>query len=362
MGASIPRTLDDVDAAWVDAALKEGGALKSASVSMIEPEPIGVGVGLLGDLLRLQLHYDGDDEDAPSTVIVKLPSHHEANRAQGMLFGFYEREIRFYRDVAPGVRIRVPRCYWSGMDPDAGLFALLLEDFSTLQMADQVAGVSPDRAMAAVRSLARFHADWWETDDLESLEWMPYSNGPVTMQAVGVYERGWEPFLEHFGGGLSQEARLLGERVRDHFAGLLEQLGQSPRTIVHTDFRLDNLFFGHGDEVGIIDWQLSTRGRGVYDVAYLLCQSMTVEQRRAHEMDVLKAWHDTLVAEGVADYSWADAVEDYTRSAMICLVIPVAAGNDMDLGNERGKALVAALADRAFTAAIDLDAGRLLPG
>jgi hypothetical protein len=212
-----------------------------------------------------------------------------------------------------------------------------------------------------VEALARFHADWWETDALEGLDWMPYSNGPVTMQAVGVYERGWPVFLEHFGDHLSPEGRVLGERVRDHFAGLLEQLGRSPRTIVHTDFRLDNLFFGH-DEVGIIDWQLSTRGRGVYDVAYLLCQSMTVDVRRRSEMDILRCWHETLLAEGVNDYSWTDAVEDYTRAAMICLVIPVAAGADLDLGNERGQALVGALADRAFTAALDLDAARLLPG
>ena len=354
----IPRTIDEVDAAWIDAALREGGQAGSGRVVAAELEPIGVGVGLLGDLARATLTWEG--EAGPATVVVKLPSHHEANRAQGMAFRFYEREILFYREVAPTVRVRVPRCWWSGMDVDAGLFGLIIEDLSGYALGDQVAGVSPDDAGRAVEALARFHADWWETPALDALEWMPFSNGPITMQAVGVYERGWAPFLEHFGDHLSPEAKLLGERVRDHFAGLLELLGQSPRTIVHTDFRLDNLFFSPS-EVAVIDWQLSTRGRGVYDVAYLLCQSMDVETRRSCEMDVLRRWHDTLVAEGVSDYSWTDAVEDYTRSAMICLVIPVAAGNDMDLGNERGRALVAALADRAFTAVLDLDAGRLLP-
>ena len=361
MAVRIPSTIEDVDAAWLDDALREGGAIGDARVVAAELEPIGVGVGLLGDLARATLTNDGEPGDAPTTVIVKLPSHHEANRAQGMMFGFYEREIRFYREVAPTVRVRVPRCWWSGSDPEAGLFGLLIEDLSDYDMADQVAGMTAEQATRAVEALARFHADWWSTDALEDLDWMPYSNGPITMQAVGVYERGWPAFLEHFGDHLSPEGRALGERVRDHFAGLLGLLGQPPRTIVHTDFRLDNLFFGPRD-VAIIDWQLSTRGRGVYDVAYLLCQSMDVDVRRAAEMDVLKRWHDVLVAEGVADYSWTDAVEDYTRSAMICLVIPVAAGADMDLGNERGRALVAALADRAFTAALDLDAGRLLPG
>lgn len=356
MAVRVPRTIDEVDAAWIDEAMREGGA--AGRVVDASFEPIGVGVGLLGDLLRATLTWEG--EAGPASVVVKLPSHHEANRAQGMAFGFYEREIRFYREIAPTVPLRVPRCWWSGIDADEGLFGLIIEDLSDFALGDQVAGVSADDAGRAVEALARFHAAWWSTDALEALEWLPYSNGPITMQAVGVYERGWPLFLEHFGDHLTPEGTLLGERVRDHFAGLLELLGQEPRTIVHTDFRLDNLFFTP-DEVAVIDWQLSTRGRGVYDVAYLLCQSMDVDARRAAEMDVLRRWYDTLVAEGVEGYSWTEAVEDYTRSAMICLVIPVAAGADLDLGNERGRALVAALADRAFTAALDLDAGRLLP-
>lgn len=361
MAVDIPSSMADVTPEWLTAALQEGGAVRGAEITAMELEPIGVGVGLLGDLARAQPRYHGDHPAAPASVIVKLPAAEGTqNRATGMAFGFYEREIRFYREIAPKLSLRVPACWWSGMDVAAGRFALVLEDLSDLQMADQVAGVSVERATMAVERLARFHADWWETDALDALDWMPLSNGPVTVQAVGLYERDWPPFVERFGGRLSPEAVALGERVRDRFASLLDGLGQSPRTIVHTDFRLDNLFFGP-EEVAIIDWQLSTRGRGVYDVAYLLSQSMTVDDRRASEEAILRRWHDTLTEAGVTGYSWDQALEDYTRCLMICLVIPVAAGGRLDLGNERGRALVQETTDRAFAAVLDRDAGRYLP-
>src|SRR4029079_19802095 len=106
----------------------------------------GVGVGLLGELLRVEPRYAGDDLDAPASMIVKLPTHAAQNKAIGMAFQFYERELRFYREVAPTAKVRVPRCWYSDMDLAAEEFVLVLEDLSHLQLADQVAGVSPARA------------------------------------------------------------------------------------------------------------------------------------------------------------------------------------------------------------------------
>jgi hypothetical protein len=39
----------------------------------------------------------------------------------------------------------------------------------------------------------------------------------------------------------------------------------------------------------------------------------------------------------------------------VCLVIPVAAGADIDLGNARGEALLKVLCERGFSAALDVD-------
>jgi thiamine kinase-like enzyme len=132
---------------------------------------------------------------------------------------------------------------------------------------------------------------------------------------------------------------------------------------VHTDFRADNLFFStpaggdgvRGSGVTVIDWQLSTRSSGVYDVAYLLSQSMDVELRREHQDEILGAWYERLCQAGVKGYSIDDAKADYAASVLVCLVIAVAAGADIDTGNARGEELVRAVSERGFSAALDAD-------
>ena len=64
-------------------------------------------------------------------------------------------------------------------------------------------------------------------------------------------------------------------------------------------------------------WQSLGRGPGVYDLAYLLGGSVTLEVRRTHEDSFLHAYHDRLVAHGVADYSFEDLVADYRLAGSV---------------------------------------------
>ena len=361
----VPSSMDDVTARWLDSVLREAGSLPAGTaVTSLTVEPLGAGVGLLGELARLRPVYAGDPGDLPQTLIVKLPSTHEVNRARGNQFGFYEREIRFYDEVAAKLELRVPRCFHAGIDHESGDFALVLEDLSGLGAADQIEGLREDQAMVAVEHIARFHASWWDAPELDTLQWLPPSDGPVTMQAAPAYRECWPLFLARFGDHVPEGGVAVGAAVGEAFEELLELGAMRPWTIIHTDFRLDNMFFGPAgsdDEFALIDWQLSTKGGGCYDIAYLLCQSMPVERRRAVEERVLRRWWDVLVERGVRGYGWERAKEDYDRSALTCLVIPVVTGATMDLDNDRGEALIAALVERSFAAVLDRDAARLLP-
>jgi len=336
-------TPEDITAEWLSEAL-------GAPVDAVELEPIGVGVGLLGDLVRATLTTT--DSSLPASVIVKLPTHHEANRAIGLGLMLYERELRFYEEVAPqSPGLRVPRCHHA----DHESLVLVLEDLgaSGYALADQIAGMTVEQAERAVDAIAAFHASWWETPALHALEWLPTSDHPITMQSDQMFQDGWPLFCEKWEHVLPPGGVELGDRVRHVYGDMLRGLGGGPHTIVHTDFRLDNLFFG--DDVAVIDWQLMTRSRGPYDIGYLLAQSMDVELRRQHADALLRRWYDAVCARGVTGYTWDEAQVDFAAAVLVALVIPVNAGATIELGNERGEQLLRSISERGFGAALDVD-------
>ena len=359
----VPMAATELNAQWLTTALRHSGYLTDGEVSDVSVQVIGEGVGMVGQLARLTITYSGNSAGLPNTMIAKLPSPFEANRAQMQMFRYYTREALFYREVAHRAGVRVPRCYWSAIDFENNLSALLLEDVGHLHVADQIEGISPELAERAIRAVATMHAKWWESPELETLEWMDYGNGPVTMQAVPLFQFAWPMFLANgFEKFMTPEQITLGERVRDHFERLLNDFGGTYRTICHTDFRSENMFFGEpgsDDDVVLLDWQLTTRSGGLYDVAYLLAQSLTVEDRRAHEERLLGIYHQCLVDHGVS-VSFDEILEYYRVSLMVCLVIPVSVGGLLDMANDRGRQLGEVITQRTFTAATDQNCGAVL--
>ena len=359
MSTGAPRSVDDISPAWLTGALRASGAIREAAVVGRAIEPIGVGVGFLGQLARVRPSYDRPEPGAPPSMIAKLPTLDPGGREICRIFQFYQREIGFYRDLAPGFPLRVPRCYHSAMDESADEYVILLEDLAGLRMGDDVAGCGAAEAERAVRTLARLHAWWWEHPRLAGLAWMPDVNAPVHQFAQPAYTASLEPFLQLFGDRLSPRMRGIAEDMRDHVIDLLDATAGAPRTVIHGDYRLDNLFFGD-DELAVIDWQISCRGRGVFDVAYFLSGSVDATLRRQEEMRLLRLWHEIATA-GRPGYSFDDALTDYRRCVLYCNVYTVIATGTLDPANERGMALFHAWLGRRVTAIEELDAGDLMP-
>lgn len=350
---------------WLTLALRETGAVKSATVKSFDSAMLGEGAGFMGQLAKLRLHYNGPEAGAPRSLIAKFPSDIPENREIGNVFRFYEREIRFYQEIAEEVELRTPRCYYSAMDVDDDRYVLLLEDMAPARVGDQLSGCSARQSELAVCELAKFHATWWESPRLAAMDWMPASNDPAQVQAVeDSYRDTWDSFLERFGDKLPPPMLKIGERLGNGIAKVMNENAQPPRTVFHGDYRLDNLFFATaegGDPLAVIDWQIAFRGRGVFDVAYFMSGCLPPEERKAREMDILRSYHRTLTAHGVRGYSFNECLHDYRLSTVFCLVYPVIGGGSVDMGNERGVSLWDAILERNVAAILDLDAGELLP-
>ncbi len=362
---NIPRSPEELTPAWLTAALRESGALRDASVTSTVSEPVGAGAGFIGQLARVKLTYDRAEAGAPVSLIAKLPTLDPGGRGIGNLFRFYEREIRFYEEVAGRDELRVPKRLYSAMDVPGDEFILLIEDLAPAAVGDQIAGCTIGQAELAFRSIAKFHAKWWESAALDKLEWMPEINEPVMKAAQGAYQQSWGPFCQTFGDQLSAETRAAGEALQQHIVDIQDVLARVPRTINHGDFRGDNMFFGTaegGAPYTLADWQIASKGHGAFDIAYFTTSSLTPADRKAHEMRLLRLWHDALSEHGVKGYAWDQAVLDYRLSALYSWMYVVVAVGSLDPANERGMALFNAWVQRCSTAIAELDAGVLMPG
>ena len=359
----IPLTMDEVTADWLTAALRASGVLNDARVSSIDRVRVGAGVGILGELARVTLTYDRAAPGAPKTLIAKIPTADPGVRAIAHMLGYYEREIRYYRDLAGQNVVAAPLCYYSDMDPANVRFVLLLEDLAALPIGDQVAGCSVEEARAVVLELAKLHARWWERPELKAIDWIPPSNDPMMKLAQGAYLAAIEAFLETFGSRMTPAQRDVAVALGPRMNAMQDEFGAAPETLLHADVRLDNIFFAStrpGSPITLIDWQILVKGRGPYDVAYFLSQSLEPGERKRVEADLLRNYHGKLLDAGVTGYSWEQCWDDYRLSVLFCLCYPVISIGSIDSANARGVALTSAMAERSLAAITDLGCAELL--
>ena len=201
---------------------------------------------------------------------------------------------------------------------------------------------------------------WWGKVQTPELEWVPSVVHERIQGLAGMWPDLWQGFQAKFADRLPEGAIAVGDRIAASYWSLMTTLGARPWTLLHQDYRVENLFFGD-DDVVVIDWQGLGRGPGAYDLAYELGGSMTVDDRRANEERIVRAYFDRLVAGGVTGYSFDDLWRDYRLSHLVNTSTPVLVGATMDLANERGVELIATLGNRHFAAAVDLDAVALIP-
>ena len=85
-------------------------------------------------------------------MVAKLPAADETSRATGVAMRSYEKEVRFYQELADDLSIATPRVFHAALDPDdLSRFVLLLEDLAPADQGDQLVGCSPAVAASALR-------------------------------------------------------------------------------------------------------------------------------------------------------------------------------------------------------------------
>lgn len=333
-----------ISADWLLRAFAAGGVVTPQRLAM-EPEITPIGHGTTSETVRVRASYNSGTITAPTLVIAKIGR--PLASALGSTSPFeLERQAYILFGQTPGFRI--PRAYFNATDA-SGLCNLLLEDVPA-RAGDQIAGCSLADATAVVRELARFHRGWQEKQGLSEQAWMSRPQ-----QFLPAYAKGAAVLAEWLSNRIPAEVLTM----VDAFGALAERwLAQAPsrRTLIHGDPRVDNVLFEttpDGLRACLIDWQSLRFGDPQHDVAYFLSGSISPQDRRAGERDLL-AEYVRVFAEVDPSYTFDQALESYRANIASGLWLTVIAAAYIER-NDHNAELLVALVTRNASAVKDWD-------
>ena len=342
------KQIGEISPEWISIALGREHAVRE-----LEYSPVGT--GQMADSFRVLL--TGDD-GVPASVVIKMHAQDELAREAGA-GSAYRSEAGFYAELADTVSIRTPKCYCVVGPDEHAQFALVLEDMAPAEQGDQLIGCAIEQARDAVVNLAGLHGPRWCDPTLLEIPWLRrVSLAEAEFFRTILMER-TEIFIDHYRGRITAEdIDVLQEFAPKSGDWLLA--GRERFSLVHGDYRLDNLLFGSDVRIAIVDWQTLEVGNPGRDLAYFLGNSLLPKDRRQHEQTLIEEYHSALSSYGVTDYSLETCFDDYRFGQFQGPLITVLAAASLT-HTERGDEMFVAMCTRACQAVRDLDSFEVLP-
>ncbi len=308
----------------------------------------------MADCFRLQLTY-AEECNGPSTIIAKVPSLNTASRAASRLTRCYELETKFYSELQVRLDVRAPRCYYTSYNADEDDFLLLLEDLAPAEQGDQLTGCTLNQAVVAVGELTRLHGPLWNSVVLNSMSWLGRQTSESSNSTAAMFQHFYPGFIDRYSDRLEREVVELGARFVAK-ADLYFAATPATTTVVHRDYRLDNLLFdaSRGDiTVAVVDWQTVCQAPGVSDLSYFVGSGLSVDDRREHEEFLVREYQRGLQTYRI-EMNFDDLWNQYRLFAFSGFGMAIAASM-LVKQTDRGDEMFIAMASRHGQQAIDLE-------
>lgn len=349
---------DDLTTEWLTETVG-AGRVESFTVARI-------GTGQMSECYRIGLHYAGGGRPGegpgtgPASVVLKVAASDPMSRQTGQALGLYEREVRFYAEVAPRLGGPIARCFHASYRPETGVFTLLLDDAAPAEVGDEIRGATLAEAALALTQLGRLHAPLIGSQTFEQAPWLNRET-PVTQALISGLFNG---FLERYGSDITPQQLLVCQRLVESFDGYVAEESAPDRVkgLVHGDYRLDNMLFGRPGslrDLTVVDWQTVNWGPALTDVAYFVGCALPVEDRRAHYDALLVAYHEGL---GPNPAITLEQVREGVRRQSFFGVMMAIISSMLVERTARGDQMFLTMLDRHSSHVLDTGALDVLPG
>jgi len=345
-----PVSPEEFTVDWLNAVLVRNQVNATVTDFFVEP----IGAGQIADTFRLNLKTKDKPDKVTLSLVTKLPSKDELAHQTAKRLRFYIRETLFYQKLRPLINGKVPKCFFADVDMETDDFCIIMEDASPAQQGDEVKGATVAETKEFLKGIAQIHATFWGNPLLAGFDWL---NRPHVFEPCDpkLFKQCWDACVMRFSDRMSKEQLTLGEQ----FGSILPRWREpypGKTTLVHLDFRLDNLLINSDNSLNmIVDWQLVGEHCGVIDAAYMIGGALPASERRKYEKELAKIYFNELVSAGVKDYSWDQCWLDYRKYSLWGVMIGVVALSLAKV-TDRGNQILLDMAVKHLTQALDLDA------
>jgi hypothetical protein len=293
----VPDTLDQaLSPDWLTAALHP--RFPGIEVSGVVPGPIV-------DRISTNARFSIECADGLSMALCVKGYFNEIGR-QARYIG--APEAGFYRDLAAATGVRTLRSVYADIDPTTQHGVVITEDVVP-QAGTFLDGNSPyttDQTAQTLAEFARLHAATWADPRYNNVQWLAPRLGRVlevwgeatTVDTIG------RNFDGPNGQGVPDEVRDA-HRLVDAYSSLAAEATFG--CVIHGDAHVGNLYLDAAGTASLVDWQLVQRGMWYFDVGYHIASTLTVDERRRSEQDLLRHYLHALASYGVTPPSWDDA-------------------------------------------------------
>jgi hypothetical protein len=197
-------------------------------------------------------------------------------------------EAAFYRDLAPRIGVRTLRAVFAGVEAGPRQGVLVTEDVIAqgATFLDATTAYSPDQAAQSLRQLALLHAATWGDPAARAAGWLkPRLESHTISRGIREISANFDSDL---GRGVPAAVRDAGRLFAAYQELADVTRGAAPWSVIHGDAHVGNLYLDGQGRPSLVDWQLVQRGPWYLDVGYHIASALTVEDRRAHEEDLVR--------------------------------------------------------------------------
>lgn len=318
----IPFTYEDITSEWLTRVLCSGVA-----GAEVVGHDLDVADDATSNRRRIFIRYNqaGQAAGLPASVFCKASQSLECRYVLG-LTDSARSEIYFYQNLRPLLDIEAPTGLFGNIDTVSMNSILMLRDLGgKVEFCKHDTPITFERAASQVRLLARVHGRFFQGSDV--------SNAVMGLRTFGQF---FQDFLDALdwanscrNGFLETErrsmipARLVGRsaEVWEKTLEAAEKHSKLPVTLIHNDVHLRNWYIAEGNSMGLGDWQGCKRGHWSRDLAYVMATSLTIENRRNWEKDLIGIYLDEFGKAGGEVVSFDEAFLFYRQQLFNALMM-----------------------------------------